>query len=663
MESTTILLILMWLGIRVGLGLFFKKAHHAFWKAFIPVYSTLIWLDLIKRPKWWLVLTFIPVINLVLGIGMIVELLNVFGKRTLGQHVMAALFGYLFLPYYGSQTDLKYVGIVDYKKTGKSKTREWGEAIFFAVIAATIIRTFTIEAFQIPSSSMEKTLLTGDFLFVSKLHYGAKSPQTPLALPFMHHSMPFGGLPAYLDWIELPYFRLPAFQDIKRKDIVVFNYPREDYRPSDKREHYIKRCVAIAGDTLQVTDGVVKINNDIQELPETAQHSRLLITNNYDRAVNWGFENDLNMSDFQIDSIGYRQWRIICHISEKDYSKLTKKSWISIPTDYKGALNEKMGMPGGGYPFKYGLNQINNYRKRNKIDSSLLVWNKDFYGPIYIPKKGRTIKLNTKNIILYERVINAYEKKQIVGLETLIENYNFIKEIQSKEFKFGKRSSSAITYDLNNTHSTQKFMEAVKRNFHHQELTLYLEYWADQFYMRTYFSEHRNYERDVFKELDSKLTAFIEENGQKEIDWILNQFKIFNKDWSSKESIPAISNYIQKNSSLYMVDDVITNEYTFEQDYFFMMGDNRHASADSRAWGFVPQDHIVGKAVFVWLSMDPDFPSWGDIGKKVRWNRLCSFVSRDGMSRSYLWEFLIGGIILWGANKWWKHRTLKKKSE
>ena len=663
MESTTILLILMWLGIRVGLGLFFKKADHAFWKAFVPVYSTLIWLDLIKRPKWWLVLTFIPVINLVLGIGMIVELLNVFGKRTLGQHVMASLFGYLFLPYYGSQTDLKYVGIVDYKKIGKSKTREWGEAIFFAVIAATIIRTFTIEAFQIPSSSMEKTLLTGDFLFVSKLHYGAKSPQTPLALPFMHHSMPFGGLPAYLDWIELPYFRFPAFQDIKRKDIVVFNYPREDYRPSDKREHYIKRCVAIAGDTLQVTNGVVKINDEIQELPKTAQHSRLLITNNYDRAVNWGFENDLNMSDFQIDSIGYRQWRIICHISEKDYSKLTKKSWISIPPDYKGALNEKMGMPGGGYPFKYGLNQINNYRKKNKIDSSLLVWNKDFYGPIYIPKKGRTIKLNTKNIILYERVINAYEKKQIVGLETLIENYNFIKEIQSKKFKFGKRSSSAINYDLNNTHSTQKFMEAVKRNFHHQELSLYLEYWADQFYMRTYFSEHRNYERDIFKELDSKLTAFIEENGQKEMDWILNQFKRFNKNWSSKKSIPAISTYIQKNSSLYMVDGVITNEYTFEQDYFFMMGDNRHASADSRAWGFVPQDHIVGKAVFVWLSMDPDFPSWGDISKKIRWNRLCSFVSREGMSRSYLWEFLIGGIILWGANKWWKHRTLKKKAE
>lgn len=663
MESTTILLILMWLGIRVGLGLFFKKADHAFWKAFIPVYSTLIWLKLIKRPTWWLALTFIPVVNLVVGIGMIVELLNVFGKRTLGQHVMAALFGYFFLPYYGSQSDLKYVGIVDYKKIGKSKTREWGEAIFFAVIAATIIRTFTIEAFQIPSSSMEKTLLTGDFLFVSKLHYGAKTPRTPLALPFMHHSMPFGGLPAYLDWVELPFFRFPAFQDIKRKDIVVFNYPREDYRPSDKREHYIKRCVAIAGDTLQVVDGVVKINDEVQELPKMAQHSRLLITNNYDKAVQWGFDNDLNMSDFQIDKIENGQYRIICHISDKDYARFTKKSWMFIPPEYKGPLNEKAGMPGSGYPYKYGLNQINNYRKNKSVDSSLLVWNKDHYGPIYIPEKGRTIKLSPKNVILYERVITAYEHKTIVGLENILESYNFIKSLQTRKFKFGKRNSSAIEYDLNNTHSTQKFIEKVKRNFRNQKLTMYLEHWADQFYMRTLFGENKNREKDLFKELDEKLSEFIHDNAQLELDWIISQFNAFNPSWKSEKNIPEILTYLKENESLYMINGVITDEYTFDQNYYFMMGDNRHASADSRAWGFVPHDHVVGKAVFVWLSMDPDFPSWGDIGKKVRWNRLCSFVSRDGMSRSYLWEFLIGGIILWGANKWWKHRALKKEAK
>ena len=663
MESKIIFLILFWLGTRIGVGLFFKKANYAFWKAFVPVYGTLIWLKLIKRPNWWIILTFIPVVHLVVGIGMIVELLNVFGKRTLFQHVIASLLSFIFLPYYALNKETKYIGTIDYKKVGKSKTREWGEAIFFAVIAATIIRTFTIEAFQIPSSSMEKTLLTGDFLFVSKLHYGAKTPRTPLALPFMHHSMPLLGLPAYLDWIELPYFRFPAFQDIKRKDIVVFNYPREDYRPSDKREHYIKRCVGIAGDTLQVVDGVVKINDEIQELPKTAQHSRLLLTNNYKKALKWGYENDLNMSDFQIDTDGSGPWQFVCHISNKDYKKLCKNSWISIPNEFKNPLNEKKGDPGNGYPFKYGLNQKNNYKKNNKIDSSLLVWNKDFYGPIYIPKKGRTIKLNTKNINLYERVISAYEQKEIVGIENLIESYNFIKGLQNRAFKFGERNRDAINNDLNRTQATQKFIETVKRNFKHQKLTLFLEHWADQFYMRTYLAEQKGNEKEVLKTLDYNLTQFIKENAQKELDWILNKFQIFNKEWSTEDNIIDIYKYLKNNPSLYMVNGVITDEYTFEQDYYFMMGDNRHASADSRAWGFVPNDHVVGKAVFVWLSMDPDYPNWSDIKHKVRWNRLCSFVSGDGMSRSFLLEFLIGGIVLWGANKWWKNRKLKKSLE
>ena len=273
MESTTIILILMWLGIRIGLGLFFKKADIQFWKAFVPFYSTIIWLKLIQKPKWWLALTFVPVVNIVLGIGMIVELMNSFGRRNVVEHVLASILGYIFLPYYALTKKLEYVGPVVYKKQSKSRIREWSEAIFFAVIAATIIRTFTIEAFQIPTSSMESTLLRGDFLFVSKVHYGAKTPRTPLAFPFMHHTMPILGVPAYLDWIELPSFRFPAFQDIKNNDIVVFNYPMEDYRPSDKREHYIKRCVGIPGDNLQVYNGQLIINGDSITLANSGQMS------------------------------------------------------------------------------------------------------------------------------------------------------------------------------------------------------------------------------------------------------------------------------------------------------------------------------------------------------------------------------------------------------
>ena len=181
--------------------------------------------------------------------------------------------------------------------------------------------------------------------------------------------------------------------------------------------------------------------------------------------------------------------------------------------------------------------------------------------------------------------------------------------------------------------------------------------------MRTYLATQKGHEKEVCKTLDYQLTNFINENAQQELDWILNKFQKFNEKWKTEESIIEIDKYLKTNPSLYMVDDIITDEYTFEQDYFFMMGDNRHASADSRAWGFVPNDHVVGKAVFVWLSMDPDYPKWSDIKHKVRWNRLCSFVSREGMSRSFLWEFLIGGIVLWGANKWWKNRALNKSIE
>lgn len=245
-------LIFAWLLIRVALAYFFKKSNYSFWKAFVPVYSTYIWTKIIKKPWWWTILSFIPVVNLVLGVGMIVELLNTHGRRNPVEHVLASVIPFLYLPYLAFVIKPEFEGVVDYSKQKKGPVREWSEAIFFAIIAATIIRTFVLEAFTIPTASMEKTLLRGDFLFVSKVHYGSRAPQTALALPFMHHSIPVLNVNAYLDWVELPYFRFPSFQKIENNDIVVFNYPMEDYRPIDKREHYIKRCVAIAGDSLTV---------------------------------------------------------------------------------------------------------------------------------------------------------------------------------------------------------------------------------------------------------------------------------------------------------------------------------------------------------------------------------------------------------------------------
>ena len=157
-------------------------------------------------------------------------------------------------------------------KVAKSKTREWTEAIVFAVVAATLIRTFAIEAYTIPTPSMEKSLMVGDFLFVSKLSYGPRLPMTPLSFPFAHNTMPFLGTKSYLEWIKWDYRRLPGFGKIKNNDVVVFNYPMEDYRPVDKQDNYIKRCVGIPGDTLEVRDRILYVNGKEAEMPPHMQY-------------------------------------------------------------------------------------------------------------------------------------------------------------------------------------------------------------------------------------------------------------------------------------------------------------------------------------------------------------------------------------------------------
>ena len=153
----------------------------------------------------------------------------------------------------------------------KTKSREWIDAIAFAVVAATLIRTFFIEAYTIPTSSMEKSLLVGDFLFVSKVNYGARAPITPVSFPFAHNTMPVVGGDSYIEWPNMPYMRLPGFQKIKNNDVVVFNYPAEDGRPLDKKENYIKRCLGIAGDSLAVINQQVSINGIAAENPPKMQ--------------------------------------------------------------------------------------------------------------------------------------------------------------------------------------------------------------------------------------------------------------------------------------------------------------------------------------------------------------------------------------------------------
>ncbi len=352
-------------------------------------------------------------------------------------------------------------------KKKKSQTREWVDAIIFAVIAATLIRAFFIEAYTIPTPSMERSLLVGDFLFVSKVNYGARTPMTPIAFPFAHHTMPIIGTKAYWDGIELNYHRLPGFSDVKKGDVVVFNYPMEAdspfFRPVDKRENYIKRCQGTPGDTLSLVDAQVYVNGKAAPNPPGEQTDYTVTTTGTD--LNPQALADLNITNYDNGPI----------------PTMTKESAATLRT-FSNVKEVKQNLAIKGLTMS---DIFPNVQARPK--DHIYNWNVDNFGPVIIPKKGWTVKLDTLTLPIYRRSITVYEgnKLEQVGKDILI-------------------------------------------------------------------------------------------NGKK------------------------------------------ADSYTFKMNYYWMMGDNRHDSLDSRFWGFVPEDHIVGKALFIWMSWDDN----ASFFSKIRWSRL-----------------------------------------
>lgn len=406
----------------------------------------------------------------------------------------------LGLPIFIDYHITRKVNWTPWKKRGEKKRSalvEWVDAIIFAVIAATLIRMFFIEAYTIPTSSMEKSMLVGDYLFVSKVSYGPKLPNTPISFPFAHHTLPFTkDTKSYVEWIKKPYKRIAGFGDIKRNDVVVFNYPEGDTvivqfqsnrsyysvvreigrdrvwqeydviaRPVDKRENYIKRCVAIPGDTLKVKHGQLYINGNKQELIEGLQFNYTIRTNG--TAINSKLLDNLNIAKadrFFNPAGGIYEMPL----TTDAYDKLRQLNNVHSVLKYENT-NPAM-MTNAIFPH-----------------STKFAWTEDNFGPLWIPKKGETVELTLDNLPLYERVIDVYE-----------------------------------------------------------------------------------------------------------------------------------DNDLSVNDSTILINNQAVTSYTFKMDYYFMMGDNRHNSADSRFWGFVPEDHVVGKASFIWLSLDKDkrFPA------NIRWNRV-----------------------------------------
>ncbi len=347
----------------------------------------------------------------------------------------------------------------------KSQIREWADALVFALVVATLVRWFFFEPFTIPTPSMEKSLLVGDFLFVSKLHYGARTPKTILQVPLTHQKIWGTEIPSYLTWIQLPQYRLPGFSEVKKGDCVVFNWPGDSKYPTDLKTNYIKRCVGTAGDLLEVRNLQVYINGKPMAEPEMMQFRYFAETT---EEILDKYFKDLDITEYYPAIGGYMFFTTPKRAQQFKELGIVKN--VILESRPAGNANP----------------EVYAYDARTR-------WNEDNYGPILIPKAGMTLPMNEDNIRKYFPMIQQYE------------------EIEKAEVKDGK---------------------------------LWLE----------------------GKQVES---------------------------------------------------------YTFKQNYYWMMGDNRHNSLDSRFWGFVPADHIVGKAWMIWLSIDPDNSIVLD---GIRWRRLFNII-------------------------------------
>ncbi|MEQ9403686.1 MAG: signal peptidase I, partial [Cyclobacteriaceae bacterium] len=370
---------------------FFEKAGKKGWIGFVPFYNYYTHIEIVGRPKWWVVLLLVPVINFFVGLTIHLDLMKSFGRYTYLDQVLGVILAPFYMTYI-AWSGTSYLGkAVELPKPKKSFGKEWFEAITFAVFCATFIRWIFMEAYVIPTPSMERSLLVGDFLFVSKAEYGPRTPQTPLQVPLTHQKIWGTEIPSYLTWVSLPTLRLPSFGVVERDDVVVFNYPPHDqynqrgdggYHPMDLGTHYIKRCVAVAGETIEVKEGQVYINGEPGKNPKELQFNYFLETDQDIRERIW---DDLKIWEFQkwIHSDGRRGYSVLT--DEKNADKLRVLPFVkSMEIQFRDSEFIEPDI----FP-----------------DARYFRWNRDFYGPLTVPKRGMTIEVNEENLAKYGSTI------------------------------------------------------------------------------------------------------------------------------------------------------------------------------------------------------------------------------------------------------------------
>lgn len=489
----------------LGTWKLYERAGRKVWEAAVPIYNAIVLMQIINRPKWWVLLLFVPIVQMLMFPVIWVETCRSFRHNTTKDTILAiATLGfYIYYINYATKTN-------HYKNKDRKASSFSGDllsSIVFAVIAATVVHTYFMQPYTIPTSSLEKTLLVGDYLFVSKFHYGARVPMTTVSAPMVHDTIPLIGVKSYLSdsneksyknsWankLKLPYLRLPGIKKIERNEIVVFSWPADStnymwgdtsgkftYKPIDKKTNYVKRAVGVPGDSLEIKNGYIYINGKQSVMPKSAKPEWLHIINTGEKR----FTKD-EILKYNVREGSVKDGKYIFNLTDNEAEQIKKNP---IVKSVKKQLKPKGFYDESVFPHSH------KYR-----------WTVDNFGPIYIPKKGTTVLLNEKTIPFYEQIIRRYEKNN-------------------------------------------------------------LTFYGNDIYI----------------------------NGKK------------------------------------------AKSYTFKQDYFWMMGDNRQNSLDARAWGYVPFDHIVGKPVMIWFSYDKQ-------QGKIRWDRM--FTTVGGESKSYFWIGIISFLLI-----------------
>ena len=418
----------------------YRIAGRKSWEAIIPIYNAVILLKIINRPWWWTILLFIPIVNLIIFPVIWVETVRSFGRHSKTDTWLAVLTFGLYIYYLNYGLNLSYVENRSLKP--RTEAGEWISSVLFAIVAATIVHTYLIQPFTIPSSSLEKTLLVGDFLFVSKVNYGARIPMTTIAAPMVHDTIPLLGVKSYLfndefdqrnssflNKFQFPYLRFPGFEKIDRNEIVVFNQPadtlldmddftpdRNYYKPIDKKTNLVKRAVGVPGDSLEIKDGYIYINGRRTDLPDRAKPQYNFFINTDEQVIN---HNLLVKRYGAREGLKYPNGKFALAQNGGYYLTLTDAEAELIKNnplvkDVKKMLNDK-GNKEDVFPYVDSLN-----------------WNMDNYGPIFIPKQGSTISLNRKVLPFYKRIIQEYENNKL----ELKRDKIFINGQEAKDYKF-----------------------------------------------------------------------------------------------------------------------------------------------------------------------------------------------------------------------------------